>query len=99
MRQVSRTTFDALKNVKFRLSRNSTKFNVVARFRETIPTVKSVLSSEIKKFLTDFDRNYHFTILSKIRIFRSFTEIERRKKSEKRKESERKKNLKVNNEK
>ena len=37
----------ALKNMKFRLSRNSTKFDVVARFRETIPMVKSVLSSEI----------------------------------------------------
>ena len=47
MCQVSHITLDASKNVKFRLSRNSTKFNVVARFRETIPTVKSVLSSEI----------------------------------------------------
>ena len=37
----------ASKDVKFRLSRNSTKFDVVARFREMIPTVKSVLSSEI----------------------------------------------------
>ena len=37
----------ASKNVKFRLSWNSTKFNVVARFRKTIPTVKSVSSSEI----------------------------------------------------
>ena len=35
------------KTCKFRLSRNLTKFDVVARFRETIPTVKSVLSSEI----------------------------------------------------
>ena len=33
---------DALKN-----SRNWTKFYVLARFRETIPTVKSVSSSEI----------------------------------------------------
>ena len=41
----------ALKNVKFRLSRNSTKFDVVARFHETIPTVKSVLSSgDLEKF-------------------------------------------------
>ena len=31
----------------FRLSRNSMKFDVVARFRERIPTVKSVLSSDI----------------------------------------------------
>ena len=37
----------ASKNVKFRLSQNSTKFDVVARFRETIPTMKSVSSSEI----------------------------------------------------
>ena len=35
------------KNCKFRLSRNSTKFDVVARFCEMIPTVKSVLSSKI----------------------------------------------------
>ena len=35
------------KTCKFRLSRNSTKFYVLARFREKIPTVKSVLSSEI----------------------------------------------------
>ena len=37
------------KMCKFRLSRNSTKFDMVAIFRETIPTVKSVLSSEIYK--------------------------------------------------
>ena len=37
----------ASKNVNFRLSQNSTKFDVVARFRETIPTVKSVSSSKI----------------------------------------------------
>ena len=30
-----------------RLSRNSMKFYLLARFRETIPTVKSVSSSEI----------------------------------------------------
>ena len=46
---------------------------MIARFRETIPTVKPVSSSEIKKFISDFDRNYHFTLLSKIRIFRGFT--------------------------
>ena len=49
MCQVFRTTLGASKNMKFLLSRNSTKFNVVARFRETIPTVKSVSSSEIYK--------------------------------------------------
>ena len=37
------------KTCKFRLSRNSTKFDMVTRFRETIPTVKSVSSSEIYK--------------------------------------------------
>ena len=47
MCQVSRTPLGASKNVKFLLSRNSTKFNVVARFRETIPIVKSVSSSEL----------------------------------------------------
>ena len=45
--QVSLVTLDASKNMKFRLSRNSTKFDMVARFRETIPTVESVSSSEI----------------------------------------------------
>ena len=34
-------------NVKFRLSQSSTKFNVVTRFRKTIPTVKFVSSSKI----------------------------------------------------
>ena len=56
MCQASRITPGASKNVKFQLSRNSTKFDVVARFRETIPTVKSVSSSEIYKnsiFLTE----------------------------------------------
>ena len=47
MCQVSRTTLGASKNVKFPLSRNLMKFDVVARFREMIPTVKSVSSSEI----------------------------------------------------
>ena len=50
------------------------KFNVVARFRETIPTVKSVFHPRSRKFL-DFDRNYHFTIFQKIRIFPGFTGI------------------------
>ena len=40
-------TLVALKNTKFRLSRNSMKFDVVARFHETIPTMKSASSSEI----------------------------------------------------
>ena len=36
-----------LKTCKFLLSRNSTKFDMAARFREMIPTVKFVSSSEI----------------------------------------------------
>ena len=36
------------KTCKFRLSRNSTKFDVLDRFREMIPTVKSVSSSKIQ---------------------------------------------------
>ena len=50
------TTLIDSKDVKFRPSRNSTKFDVVARFRETISTVKSVSSSKIYKnlgFLTE----------------------------------------------
>ena len=45
---------------------------MVARFRETIPTVKFVSSSEIKKNFS-FYRNYDFTIFKKIRIFPGFT--------------------------
>ena len=56
MHQVSRTTLGALKNVKFRLSRNSTKFVVVARFCEMIPTAKFVSSSEIKKKFPNFEK-------------------------------------------
>ena len=48
MCQVSLVTLGVSKNVKFRLSLNTTKFDGVARFRETIPTVKSVLSFEIE---------------------------------------------------
>ena len=40
-------TLGASKNEKFRLSRNSTKFDVVVRFRKTILTLKSGSSSEI----------------------------------------------------
>ena len=40
-------TPNASKNVKFQLSRNWMKFDVVGRFHKTIPTVKSVSSSEI----------------------------------------------------
>ena len=44
--QVSRIPLRASKNVKFRLFRNLTKFDMVARFHETIPTVKFVSSSK-----------------------------------------------------
>ena len=53
------------KTCKFQLSRNSTKFDVLARFRETIPMVKSVSSSEIKRI--------NFGFLTEITIF--ITEI------------------------
>ena len=49
MRQMSRPTLVSSITCKFRLSWNSTKFDMVARFRETIPMVKSVSSSEIWK--------------------------------------------------
>ena len=45
--QVSLVTLGASKNMKFRLSWNSMKFDAVSRFHKMIPTVKSVLSSEI----------------------------------------------------
>ena len=47
--QASLVTLSALKNMKFRLFLNSMKFDVVARFREMILTVKSV-SSDLEKF-------------------------------------------------
>ena len=65
MLQVSRTTFGASESVKFRMSWNSTKFDVVARFRETISMVKSVLSLRSRN-IPDFDRNYHFTFSHEI---------------------------------
>ena len=66
------------KTCKFRLSRNSMKFYVLARFCETIPTVKSVLSSEIQRINFGFfllklqfcNQNYDFAIFPEIGIFR-----------------------------
>ena len=59
----------ASKSVKFQLSRNPTKFERVARFCETIPTVKSVSSSEIYKisrfYLVLFRQNYRFALFQK----------------------------------
>ena len=45
------------------------KFDMVARFRETIPTMRSVRHSRSRK-ISKFDQNYHFTIFQKIRISR-----------------------------
>ena len=58
-----RPTPVASKYVKFRLSRNPTKFDWVARFCEMIPTVQSVLSSEIYKnpnFFLDYSDKLPF---------------------------------------
>ena len=57
-------TPDASKNVKFRLSRNPTKFDGVTRFREKNSMVKSVSSSEIYKIL-DFQPKLPFYPFSK----------------------------------
>ena len=56
------TTPHTSKNVKFRLSRNPTKFDIVVKFRETIPTVTSVSSSEIYQF-SRFSQSSKITIL------------------------------------
>ena len=49
------------------------KFDVVARFRETIPTVKSVFFiRDLEKFQI-FDRNNIFTFFQKIKIFWGLT--------------------------
>ena len=64
------------KNVKIRLSRNSTKFVCLTRFRETNPTVSSVSSSEIYKiyrFLTcTILTIYRFALFQKNSIFLGF---------------------------
>ena len=46
---VSLAILDASKNLKYRPSRNLTKFDLVTRFGEKILTVKSIFSSEIYK--------------------------------------------------
>ena len=50
------------------------KFDVVARFRETIPMVKSFCHSRSKK-ISDFYRNDNFTLFSKIGIFSGLTKM------------------------
>ena len=50
------------------------KFDVVARFRERIPTVKSFHHPRSRKILY-FYRNDNFTLFSKIGIFLGLTEM------------------------
>ena len=67
------STPGASKNVKFRMSRNSTKFDVVAKFREVIPTVKSVfIIRDLEKFRV-FTEMTIFAIFQKIGIFSGLT--------------------------
>ena len=54
----------ASKNVKSRPPRNPTKFDVVAKFRETISTEKSVRHPRSRK-IPDFYRNYDFALFEK----------------------------------
>ena len=49
MCQVSLATLGVSKNVKFRLSRNSTKFTMVARLRETNSMARSVFHPRSRK--------------------------------------------------
>ena len=56
------------KTCQLRLSRSSTKFDVLARFCETIPTVKSVSSSEIWRL--------NFGFLIEITISHFFQKLE-----------------------
>ena len=66
---------DASKKVKFSLSRNSTKFDWVIRFREMIPTVQSVSLSAI---YTIYMFPIEITVLpffEKIEFLSSFTII------------------------
>ena len=53
-------TFVASKNVKFQLSRNSTKFDWVSRFHETNSTIKSV------------SENFHVSNLDVVSSFKIF---------------------------
>ena len=63
----------ASKNVESRPSRNSTKFDMVPKFREMISIEKSVLSFDIYKKFWIFYRNYDFAIFEKIGIFSGLT--------------------------
>ena len=57
------------KNVKFQLSRNTTKFDRLIKFREMNSTIKSVLSSEILK---NSSFSIKITILPFFRKFKIF---------------------------
>ena len=62
-------------SLKFRLSRNLTKFDKVARFRKTIPTVMSISSSESYNFSRIFQSD-KITVLPffiKMSFFRTNT--------------------------
>ena len=69
------------KTCQLRLSRNSTKFDVLAIFCETIPTVKSVSSFEIQRinsgFLTEITILPFFQKLEFLRSYRTALTIER----------------------
>ena len=69
-------TPSALKNMKFRLFRNPTKFDWVTRFHETIPIVTTFSSFEIYKnysFSTSITvKNYNFIFIQKNCIFPEF---------------------------
>ena len=73
--RMSHVTFIASKNVKFRLSRNLTKFNAVTRLHENIPTVKSVSSSEIYKNTRFFAEITILPFFRKCKIFSGFTVV------------------------
>ena len=62
------------KTCKFRLSYNLTKFDVVARFRGTIPTGNPFHHQRSRK-ISDFYQNYDFALFSKIGIFSGLTSI------------------------
>ena len=73
---MSRITFVASKNMKFRLSQNLTKFDAVTRLHENIPTVKSVSSSEIYKnsrFLAEITILHFFRKLKFSRVLQMVT--------------------------
>ena len=63
------STPHASKNVKSRRPRNPTKFDVVAKFRETISTEKWFCHPRSRK-IPDFYRNYDFALFEKLKFSR-----------------------------